>query len=320
MTDAITIDDIRAAAGRIGGHVRRTPMLEDPRLNDLAGRRVLVKCENLQITGSFKARGSWNALATRPDGTAGVIACSSGNHAQGIARAAALHGVPAVIVMPADAPAVKIANTRGYGAEVVTYDRASEDRDAIATQLAAERNLHFIHPFNNPAVMAGQGTTGLEIAAQAEETGVAKADVLVCTGGGGLCSGIALALEADAPGLRVRPVEPEGFDDVARSLASGRIESNASASGSICDAIVTPSPGTLTFPVLDRLAGPGLTVTDDEALRAMRVAFELLRLVVEPGGAVGLAAALFRDDLPDTVVAVLSGGNVDPAIFARAIA
>ena len=316
----VGIEDIRAAAERIAGHVRRTPLLEDPRLNDLAGRRVLVKCENLQITGSFKARGAWNAVATRPEGTAGVIACSSGNHAQGIARAAALHGAPSVIVMPSDAPAVKIANTRGYGAEVVTYDRAAEDRDAIAARIAAERGLHFIHPFNNPAVMAGQGTAGLEIAAQAAEAGVTDADVLVCTGGGGLCSGIALALEAEAPGLRVRPVEPEGFDDVRRSLASGRIESNPSASGSICDAIVTPAPGTLTFPVLRRLAGPGLVVSDDEALSAVRTAFELLRLVVEPGGAVALAAALHRDDLPGTVIAVLSGGNVDPAIFARAIA
>ena len=317
---SIGIDDIRAAADRIEGHVRHTPMLEDERLNDLAGRRVLLKCECLQITGSFKARGGWNALATRPKGTAGVLACSSGNHAQGVARAAQAHGVPAVIVMPKDAPAVKVANTRGYGAEVVFYDRATEDRDAVASALAEERGLHFIHPFDNPMVMAGQGTTGLEIAAQAAGMGVTEADVLVCTGGGGLASGIALALKAEAPGLRVRTVEPEGFDDVARSLAAGRIERNAASTGSICDAIVTPSPGDRTFPILHRLAGPGLVVTDDEALAAMKTAFELLRLVVEPGGAVALAAALNRDDLPDAVIVTLSGGNVDPALFAKVIA
>ena len=317
---SVGIDDIRAAAGRIEGHVRRTPMLEDERLNALAGRRVLAKCENLQVTGSFKARGGWNALATRPEGMVGVLACSSGNHAQGVARAANAHGVPAVIVMPTDAPAVKVANTRGYGAEVVFYDRATEDRDAVASALAEERGLHFIHPFDDPMVMAGQGTTGLEIAAQAAEMGVTEADVLVCTGGGGLASGIALALEAEGPRLRVRTVEPKGFDDVARSLAAGRIERNAASTGSICDAIVTPSPGERTFPVLHRLAGPGLAVTDDEALAAMKTAFELLRVVVEPGGAVALAAALNRDDLPDAVIVTLSGGNVDPALFAKVIA
>ena len=317
---SVGIDDIRAAAERIEGHVRRTPMLEDPRLNELAGRRVLLKCENLQITGSFKARGGWNALATRPEGTAGVLACSSGNHAQGVARAAQAHGVPAVIVMPTDAPAVKVANTRGYGAEVVFYDRATQDRDMVATALAEERGLHFIHPFDSPMVMAGQGTAGLEIAAQAAEMGVTAGEVLVCTGGGGFASGIALALEAEAPGLRVRTVEPEGFDDVARSLAAGRIERNAASTGSICDAIVTPSPGDQTFPILHRLAGPGLSVTDHQALDAMRTAFELLRLVVEPGGAVALAAALKGDDLPDAVVVTLSGGNVDPALFAKVIA
>ena len=249
-----------------------------------------------------------------------MLACSSGNHAQGVARAAKAHGVPAVIVMPTDAPAVKVANTRGYGAEVVFYDRATQDRDAVATALAEERGLHFIHPFDSPMVMAGQGTAGLEIAAQAAEMGVTAGEVLVCTGGGGFASGIALALEAEAPGLGVRTVEPAGFDDVARSLAAGRIERNAASTGSICDAIVTPSPGDQTFPILHRLAGPGLSVTDDEALDAMRTAFELLRLVVEPGGAVALAAALKGGDLPDAVVVTLSGGNVDPALFAKVIA
>ncbi len=298
-------------------------MLESDGLNRLAGRRVLVKAECLQHTGSFKARGGWAALsAMKPDARGrGVIAFSSGNHAQGVARAAAAFGAPCVIVMPSDAPAVKIANTRALGAEIVLYDRATEDRDAIAAPIAEARGLTLIKPFDDPQVIAGQGTTGLEIAVQAAEAGVNSADVLTCCGGGGLAAGIALALEADAPGLRVRTAEPAGFDDVARSLAAGERLGNPSASGSICDAILTPMPGALTFPVLLRLAGPGLAVTDPEALAAMRAAFEHLRIVLEPGGAVALAAALYRggEIEGDAVIVVASGGNVDAAVFAAAL-
>ncbi|MWP40232.1 pyridoxal-phosphate dependent enzyme [Rhodobacter sphaeroides] len=315
---------IEAAAARLAGHARRTPLLSSPFLDEIAGRRVLVKAECLQHTGSFKFRGGWSALsALEPARRAqGVIAYSSGNHAQGVALAAARHGVPAVIVMPADAPQLKIENTRALGAEVVLYDRATEDRDAIGARLADERGLTLIRPFDEPLVIAGQGTTGLEIAEQAAEEGVTSADVLTCCGGGGLTAGIALALEARAPGLRVRPVEPVGFDDTARSLAAGEIRSNAALSGSICDAIVTPQPGRITFPILARLCGPGLAVTDAEALRAMALAFLRLKIVLEPGGAVALAAALFRPDAleGDAVICTASGGNVDPPLFARALA
>ena len=320
MTD---IKMIEAAAGRLAGHARRTPLLSSPFLDEIAGRRVLVKPECLQHTGSFKFRGAWSAVsALAPEVRArGVIAFSSGNHAQGVAYAAKLHGVSAVIIMPSDAPKMKIDNTRALGAEVVLYDRASEDRDALGAKLATERGLTLVKPFDEPLVIAGQGTSGLEIAEQAAGQDVHQADVLVPCGGGGLTAGIALALEARAPGLRVRPAEPEGFDDTARSLLSGQIEHNERLSGSLCDAIITPQPGNITFPINKRLCGPGLVVSEDEALRAMALAFARLKIVIEPGGAVALAAALFRPDqiTGDAVIAVASGGNVDAQVFRTAL-
>ncbi len=319
----MNIDMIRAAGRRLEGHARRTPLLASPFLDEIAGRRVLVKPECLQHTGSFKYRGARNALAAMNAATRarGVIAFSSGNHAQGVALAAREFGVPAVIVMPADAPALKIANTRALGAEVVLYDRASEDRDEIGARLATKRGLMLVKPFDEPEVIAGQGTTGLEIAAQAAELGVHEAEVLVPCGGGGLTSGVALALEADAPGMRVRPAEPAGFDDTARSLAAGHIVANDRLTGSLCDAIVTPSPGQLTFPHMARLCGPGFAVPDDDALRAMAAAFTRLKIVIEPGGAVALAAALYHGAAleADTVIVVASGGNVDAPLFAEAL-
>ncbi|RBO51603.1 threonine/serine dehydratase [Rhodovulum sp. BSW8] len=319
----MTIDLIDAAAARLAGKARLTPLLSSPFLDDLAGRRVLVKAECLQHTGSFKFRGGWSALtALSPEARAcGVIAFSSGNHAQGVALAARMLGAPAVIVMPSDAPGPKIANTRALGAEVVTYDRATGDRDAIGADLAAARGLTLVRPFDDTQVIAGQGTCGLEIAAQAAEAGIDTAEVLVPCGGGGLTSGVALALEARAPGLRVRPVEPEGFDDVARSLVAGRIETNTRRAGSLCDAIQTPSPGDLTFPVMSRLCGPGIVVSEDEALRAMAAAFERLKIVLEPGGAVALAAALYhpRDVAGEAVIAIASGGNVSAETFRMAL-
>jgi len=316
---------IRAAAERLKGHARRTPLLSSPFLDDIAGRRVFVKPECLQHTGSFKYRGGRSALSALDAQTRkkGVIAYSSGNHAQGVAKAAAEYGVPSVIIMPADAPKLKIDNTRALGAEVVLYDReGGESREAVGEALVAERGLTLIKPYDEPLVIAGQGTCGLEIAEQAREAGIERGDVLVCCGGGGLTSGIAMALEAEAPGLRTRPVEPEGFDDVARSLRSGQRESNPRASGNICDAILTPSPGEITFPILQRLCGPGIAVSEEDCLRAMGVAFQRLKLVAEPGGAAALAAALYHADEieGDTVICTISGGNVDAAIFRRALA
>ena len=319
----MNIEMIRAAATRIKGHARRTPILTSPFLDDIAGRRVFLKAECLQHTGSFKFRGGWSAVSALTDNAlkTGVIAFSSGNHAQGVALAAREHGAPAVIVMPSDAPTVKIENTKALGAEVLLYDRETEDRDEIGSRLAQERGLTLIKPFDNPQVIAGQGTTGLEIAEDMNALGVTDADVMVCCGGGGLTSGIALALQADAPGLRVRPAEPEHFDDVTRSLISGKIESNARLSGSLCDAIITQRPGDLTFPIMKALCGPGVVVTDEECLRAVALAFDRLKIVVEPGGAAALAAALFHPDAfeGDAVLAVATGGNVDPAVFAKAL-
>jgi threonine dehydratase len=319
----MNIEMIRAANQRLEGHVRRTPLLNAPLLDAVAGRRVWVKPECLQHTGSFKFRGGWSAVsALAPEVRAkGVIAYSSGNHAQGVAYAALRHGVAAVIVMPGDSPQLKIDNTRAYGAEVVLYDRDAESREEIGRRLSEKRGLTLIKPYDEPQVIAGQGTCGLEIAAQAAEHGIAPREVIVCCGGGGLTSGIALALEADAPGFKVRPAEPEGFDDVARSLASGAIERNNKTSGNICDAIVTPQPGDLTFPIMQRLAGPGLVVSEDEALHAMAHAWNRLKVVAEPGGAVALAAALFHGDQieGEDVIVTISGGNVDPAMFARAL-
>ncbi|MGB0799205.1 MAG: threonine ammonia-lyase [Planktomarina sp.] len=319
----MNIDMIRKAAVRLDGHARKTPLLSSPFIDEIAGRRVFIKPEALQHTGSFKFRGGWSAVSSLTDNAlkAGVIAFSSGNHAQGVALAAREHGTTAVIVMPKDAPKQKIDNTRALGAEVVLYDRSSEDRHAIGAALAEERGLTLIQPYDEPQVIAGQGTCGLEIAEQANALGITDADVLMCCGGGGLTAGVALALQADAPTLRVRPVEPVDFDDVTRSLAAGHHCSNAAMSGSICDAIVTPTPGQLTFPILKRLCGPGIVVPDEDCLHAMAVAFARLKVVMEPGGAIALAAALFHGTqiTGDTVICVASGGNVDSEMFQRAL-
>ncbi|MGY3439160.1 MULTISPECIES: threonine ammonia-lyase [unclassified Marinovum] len=320
----MNIEMIEAAYARISGEVRRTPLLSSPFLDEIAGRRVLVKPECLQHTGSFKFRGGLSAVSALDSAVRarGVLAFSSGNHAQGVALAAQKFGVPAVIVMPSDAPQIKIANTRAYGAEVVLYTRGVDNREAIGAELTEARGSTLIRPYDDPQVIAGQGTCGLEIAQQAAELGVAKADVLVCCGGGGLSSGIALAAEAHAPGLRVRPTEPEGFDDTARSLKSGTREGNATEAGGFCDAILTPSPGELTFPILHRLCGPGVVVSDGEVRRAMALAFAHLNVVAEPGGTVALAGALFHgpEIEGDAVICTITGGNVDPEVFARVLA
>ena len=316
----VTYADIKAAQQRLMGQSRHTPLLSSPFLDEIAGRRIFVKPECLQHTGSFKFRGAWSAVSALSEDQRknGVIAFSSGNHAQGVALAAARHGIPSVIIMPKNAPALKIANTRALGAEVVLYDRATEAREEIGDRLSSERGLTLIKPYDEPMVIAGQGTTGLEIAADCDAP---DAEVLVPCGGGGLTSGISLALAQEAPNMLVRPCEPEGFDDTARSLASGQIEHNAKPEGSICDAIVTPAPGDITFPIMQKNCGAGIVVTDEDCLRAMALAFLRLKIVIEPGGATSLAAALFHGDklTKDTAVCVASGGNVDPAMFARAL-
>lgn len=319
----MNINEIRNAARRNAGHVRRTPLLTSPFLDEIAGRRIYVKPECLQHTGSFKYRGAHNAISqlTADQREMGVIAFSSGNHAQGIALAARQNQTPSTIVMPSDAPQLKIDNTRALGAKVVLYDRATESRDEIGARLAEENELTLIKPFDNEAVIAGQGTVGLEIANQARDEGIRDAQVLVPCGGGGLTAGIALALDHDAPDLQVRPVEPEGFDDVTRSLETGEIKQNAQLTGSICDAIITAAPGELTFPIMQRLCGTGIVVPDEDCLRAMAQAFTRLKLVIEPGAAIALAAALFHPNQikGDAVIVVATGGNVDAPVFTDAL-
>lgn len=319
---AVASGDIHRAAEHLSGHVVETPMLHSDALDAIAGRRVLVKAEALQKTGSFKYRGARAALSVLEQDALnrGVLAFSSGNHAQGVACAARELGVHAVIVMPSDAPRLKRDNTTGYGAEVILYDRLAEDREAIAENLVASRGLALIKPFDDPNVIAGQGTCGLEIADQARRFGIEEADVLVPCGGGGLSAGIALALEAEAPGLRVRPVEPTGFDDTTRSLAMGTRVANKATAGSIQDALLSPMPGELTFPVLRRLAGPGFIISDDDAMRAIALALIRLKIVLEPGGAAALAAALLQPESirGNDVIVVASGGNTDPEMLASA--
>ena len=315
---------IQAAALRLEGHVRRTPLLNSSFVDEISGRRLWMKAEALQHTGSFKFRGGWSAVSALSSQVqkAGVIAFSSGNHAQGVALAARMHGASAVIIMPSNAPKSKVENTRALGAEVILYDRDTEDRQEIGRSLSQARGLTLIQPYDEPEVIAGQGTCGLEIAAQAAAVGITEADVLVCCGGGGLTSGVALALEAEAPNMWVRPVEPVDFDDVTRSLATGMAQTNARLGGSICDAIVTPTPGALTFPIMQRLCGAGIVVPEEDCLRAMSVAFARFKIVLEPGGAIGLAAALYHGDQVSgkDVICIASGGNVDAEMFARALA
>lgn len=323
-SEAITIDDILAARQRLEPVAVVTPLLENAFINKLAGRRVLVKAECLQRTGSFKFRGGWSALSylDTNERKNGVLAYSSGNHAQAVAHSAELLGINATIVMPNDAPALKLANTRAYGADVVLYDRpGGENREAIGQALAEEKGLTLIKPYDHPQVMAGQGTCGLEIAEQAAQAGVTRADVLVCCGGGGLTSGIALACESAAPDLTIRPVEPESSDDVCRSIRSGKREFNTEPPTSRCDAIVTPSPGELTFPIIKRLCGQGIAVSDTEAMQAMAISLIRLKLVAEPGGAVALAACLYHSHsmINDTVICVISGGNADASTLAECL-
>ena len=322
---SVTFADIEAAAARINGHAIATPLIESPALNERLGLRVLIKSETLQRVGAFKFRGAYNRLVQLDAGerTRGVVAFSSGNHAQGVALAARMLGMPAAIVMPSDAPAIKVAATRGYGAEVRFYDRLKDSREAMAAGLAAERGAVIVPAFDDPHIIAGQGTVGLELARQAQALGAGLDVVITPVGGGGLMAGTATAVKALSPATALVGVEPEAFDDTQRSLAAGRRITMAPATRSLCDALESPAPGALTFPVLQRLVAEVTVVSDAQVAEAMRYAFSTLKLVVEPGGVVGLAALLagkVRPGAGKTVGLVLSGGNVDQDLFARVIA
>lgn len=308
--------DIEAAARRLEGHGVKTPLLESLVLNDRVGGRVLIKPEVLQRTGSFKFRGAFNKISQIPEEKrkGGVIAYSSGNHAQGVAAAARELGLSAAIIMPRDAPRIKIENTRGYGAEVLLYDRYRESREEIGETLARERDATLVRPYDDPDIVAGQGTCGLELLRQAEAAGAKLDAVLVCCGGGGLIAGISTVIRAESPNTSVYCVEPEGFDDTRRSLEAGQRVTNEPGATSICDALLSPTPGELTFEINRKTLDGGLAVSDREVRSAMAFASLILKLTVEPGGAVALAALLSGrfDARGKTVALTLSGGNADP--------
>ncbi|WP_370153253.1 threonine/serine dehydratase [Ferrovibrio sp.] len=318
-----TVADVEDAASRLRGVAVRTPLLESPLLNEKLGGRLLVKAEPLQLTGSFKFRGAYNRISrlSAEERSRGVVAFSSGNHAQGTAYAAKICNTPAVIVMPADAPAIKIANTRAYGAEVVLYDRYREDREAIGNRYARDRGMTLVPPFNDPYIISGQGTVGLEILMQCAERDIIPDAVLAPASGGGLISGISLAVKSRLPECSVHCGEPDRFDDIALSLQAGEIRSHDGKGQTFCDALMAPHPGDITFGVMARNLSSSLTATDAEVETAMATAFHYLKLVVEPGGAVALAAVL-NGKIPcanRTVVAVASGGNVDSALYSAII-
>lgn len=318
-----TAADVDLAAQRLSGVALRTPLISSPVLDALTGGRVFLKAETLQRTGSFKFRGAYNKLAGTPreQRGGGVVAFSSGNHAQGVAAAAQFLNMPAVIVMPADAPRAKRERTAALGAEVVLYDREREDREQIARDIADKRGAILAPPYDDPLIIAGQGTVGREIIEDLASHGLAPDLVVVNASGGGLAAGIALAVKARLPAASIMTAEPEGFDDHLRSFKSGQRERNEKISGSICDALLANTPGKITFEINRKLVGAGVSASDEEVGRAVAFAFHELKLVVEPGGAVGLAALLSgKLDVRGKVVAVvLSGGNIDADLFARLV-
>jgi threonine dehydratase len=319
-----TAADVEAAARRLSGIALRTPLLTSAALDAKTGGRVFLKAETLQRTGSFKFRGAYNKLAAIPSDrrAGGVVAFSSGNHAQGVAAAARLLGMRCVIVMPRDAPRAKRERTAALGAEVVPYDRARDDREAIAAEIAARRNAVLVPPYDDAMIIAGQGTVGLEIVDDLSALGLAPDVVVVTASGGGLTAGIALAVKARVPSAKLYTAEPQDFDDHARSFRSGQREENAALTGTICDALMARRPGELTFAINQPLVAAGVVASDEEVGAAVAFAFTELKLVVEPGGAVALAALMTgKVDVKNKVgVAVLSGGNVDPELFSRLVA
>jgi threonine dehydratase len=315
--------DVQAAALRLAGVALRTPLLAGTPLDELTGGRVLLKLESLQRYGSFKIRGAYNRLSqlSAAERLAGVVAFSSGNHAQGVAGAAKMLGIRATIVMPADAPRLKLQNTRALGAEVVLYDRYRENREAVAARVLGERGGTLVPAFDDPHVVAGQGTAGLELMQQAEELGFTPDQVLIGASGGGLLSGSALAIRSLSQATEVHAVEPAAFDDIRRSLAAGRRLANPPEARTICDALMSSPCGAIPFALMRQHVAGGLAVSDDEVLAAMAYAFRVLKLVVEPGGAVALAAVL-AGRLPlrgRTTAIVVTGGNVDPETFCKAL-
>jgi threonine dehydratase len=314
---------VQDAARQIAGHAVRTPLIESPALNERAGGRVLMKAENLQLAGAFKFRGAWNRISrlTADELKRGVVAYSSGNHAQAVAAAARMAGTSAIIVMPADSPKVKVEGVRWFGGEVRMYDRYTESREDIGEEIAASKGSVLVRPFDDPFVIEGQGTIGLEIVEQAKAIGAAPLDQLVCgASGGGMIAGINLAMASLSPHTPVIAVEPKHYNDMQLSIAAGERLTHPPAPGTICDALMTDRPGELTFPInrrVDRVE----TVSDAEVAEAVRYAFHTLKLVIEPGGAVSLAAVLAGkvETRDRTTAVILSGGNVDPALFAAII-
>ncbi len=322
--DLPTYQDVLAAADRLSGRIVRTATIRNAALDERVGGTVLIKPEPLQRTGSFKLRGATNATLqlTAAQRDAGLVTHSSGNHGQAVACAAASVGTRATVFMPSDAPAVKVASTRRWGADVIHYDRVRDNREALSAAFAERTGAALIPPYDHPHVIAGQGTAALELAADAAADGLMMDALLVCTGGGGLVGGSALALSGASPGTAVYAIEPEGWDDTGRSLRGGERVANAPGGSMLCDALLAPIPGELTFAVNQRHLAGGVAVSDAEVLAAMAFAFTHLKIVVEPGGAVALAAVLAgRVPAQGKVVGVvLSGGNVDPAVFSRALA
>jgi threonine dehydratase len=319
-----TAADVDEAARRLAGVALHTPLLTSAALDAMSGGRVFLKAETLQRTGSFKFRGAYNRLAAIPPGerAGGVVAYSSGNHAQGVAAAARLLGMPCVIVMPRDAPRAKRERTAALGAVLVLYDREHDDREAIARELAANRGAVLVPPYDDALIIAGQGTAGREIVEDLKALGLTPDVVVVTASGGGLTAGIALAVRARVPSAALYTAEPQGFDDHARSFRSGRRERNDALTGTICDALMARMPGEITFAINRSLVGAGVVASDAEVAAAVVFAFSELKLVVEPGGAVALAALMTGkvDVRGKIAVAVLSGGNIDPELFSRLVA